>query len=362
MMFAYIVMMFVLLSVLILYWFLPSIMDATLPFGVRIPPQRVDEPVIASVRRIYHVGLVVIGLLVGAASWFVAINYVPVLAGAGAVLAVVILLGINYYIAHQRLLQVKEREHWYEGLRQVVMVDTSTHQQPIRPDLIWLVLALILLAMMIILSSVPYSMFSALTPPHIDKSSSTFVFPVTAILLTGLLTWIAYVLPNGRQQLDPTHPEEDSQHQHRVRKSWSNALLWCASIINMMFLVLELFNLQILTSDTPGSRIISTTMVLFIPIALIVLIGYLAVKNIRGSSQRKQGQDGPPPFVARDDDRYWIAGMFYVNPNDAALMIPRRFGIGWTMNFGHPLAKFTFLGLGLFFLLIMLLPFLLQGH
>ena len=29
-------------------------------------------------------------------------------------------------------------------------------------------------------------------------------------------------------------------------------------------------------------------------------------------------------------------GIFYFHPNDPALLVPKRFGIGYTLNFGNP--------------------------
>ena len=37
--------------------------------------------------------------------------------------------------------------------------------------------------------------------------------------------------------------------------------------------------------------------------------------------------------------------MFYVNPDDASVFLPKRFGIGWTLNFARPAAWATVLGL-----------------
>lgn len=45
--------------------------------------------------------------------------------------------------------------------------------------------------------------------------------------------------------------------------------------------------------------------------------------------------EGEPTIGDRTEDRYWKAGVFYVNPNDPALMVEKRFGIGYTLNFGH---------------------------
>jgi uncharacterized membrane protein len=56
--------------------------------------------------------------------------------------------------------------------------------------------------------------------------------------------------------------------------------------------------------------------------------------------------------VFRDDDRYWSAGLLYNNPDDPAVFVPKRFGLGWTVNFGHPRGK-------LFLISILLLPLVL---
>jgi uncharacterized membrane protein len=37
-----------------------------------------------------------------------------------------------------------------------------------------------------------------------------------------------------------------------------------------------------------------------------------------------------------DDDSHWKAGLFYVNPDDPAILVPKRLGIGWTINLGRP--------------------------
>ena len=38
-----------------------------------------------------------------------------------------------------------------------------------------------------------------------------------------------------------------------------------------------------------------------------------------------------------DDDAFWKAGVFYVNKNDPSIFVEKRFGVGWTMNFGNPM-------------------------
>lgn len=40
----------------------------------------------------------------------------------------------------------------------------------------------------------------------------------------------------------------------------------------------------------------------------------------------------------RDDDRFWKAGLLYVNRDDPAIVVGARFGVGWMLNFGNPVA------------------------
>lgn len=52
------------------------------------------------------------------------------------------------------------------------------------------------------------------------------------------------------------------------------------------------------------------------------------------------------------DGRFWKAGLFYFNPGDSALMVPKRQGFGYTLNFGRPVCW-------VIFALILLLPLIL---
>lgn len=61
-------------------------------------------------------------------------------------------------------------------------------------------------------------------------------------------------------------------------------------------------------------------------------------------------------IVFRDDDRYWYGGFLYSNPDDPAMFVPKRFGIGWTLNFGHPRARLFLITIMVLLLLLLLLP------
>lgn len=63
----------------------------------------------------------------------------------------------------------------------------------------------------------------------------------------------------------------------------------------------------------------------------------------------------------RSDDRYWYAGLIYVNPADPALMVEKRVGIGYTVNFGHPRGRLIAVLLVLIILAGLALPLILAA-
>ncbi len=70
------------------------------------------------------------------------------------------------------------------------------------------------------------------------------------------------------------------------------------------------------------------------PLELIVLailtassLYLIVIGPVGGQSARRPGDQTP--------DEAWKFGIFYFNPRDAALFVEKRFGLGWTINFGQ---------------------------
>lgn len=58
-----------------------------------------------------------------------------------------------------------------------------------------------------------------------------------------------------------------------------------------------------------------------------------------------EAPNNPPPYVTREDDRSRDAGMPYANPNEQPLMVPKRFGFGYSFNWNNTRAIYLFLAL-----------------
>ncbi len=92
-----------------------------------------------------------------------------------------------------------------------------------------------------------------------------------------------------------------------------------------------------------------TNLVPFLSIGAVVfslgVVAYMAFRAIRMERIIVASQNSI-------EGRFWKAGLFYFNPGDSALMVPKRQGFGYTLNFGRPVCL-------VIFALILLLPLIL---
>jgi uncharacterized membrane protein len=72
----------------------------------------------------------------------------------------------------------------------------------------------------------------------------------------------------------------------------------------------------------------------------------------QGGALRETGSIESPLTNGLADNAHWVLGMFYVDRNDPSIVVEKRFGIGYTLNYGNRtaimmVAGFLALSLGL---------------
>ena len=117
-------------------------------------------------------------------------------------------------------------------------------------------------------------------------------------------------------KLMPCTSEED-------RKRRSVVLSGCAGLLTLMFTLFALIpfrNTTALWEILGGSAVVTV---------LALVFGVVSIRAIPKAVL--EPYDGTP-------DAGWYSSLFYYNRKDPALMVPKRMGVGYTLNFGRPTA------------------------
>jgi uncharacterized membrane protein len=254
---------------------------------------------------------------------------------------VLVLVGLWYgcfVLANHEIRAAKTAGGWYEGLRQGIAVDTALRTDPPRFPWLWLTPALIVIMATVVIGVISYPSMSQTLVMHynaagvpdrlIAKSISTaFSLVFVQIGVTVLLVVIAAaIVRNSRPDIDPAHPIGSARWHRQYMSQGAKTLLGLVAAIDTGLLGLSL--LMWTGAVTPWSPL-----VVVVPILAAVVIAVVVLA--RNNRARNEGEQDTG-LIHRDDDKYWRGGLFYINREDRALLVPRRFGLGWTPNFGNP--------------------------
>ncbi len=324
--------------VLVLALVLPSISSPTVPFGVRVPATHTNDPTVVRQVRVYR-WRVLVGDVVAAAACVA--GYALTGETLLLPLTVLVLLGIWYgcfFLAHHEVRAAKAAGGWFEGVRQGIAVDTALRTDPPRFPWLWLAPALIIVVATAVIGVLWYPSMPEVLAVHYTakgtpnrlatKSVGTafsllFVQIGVSALLTGIAAGIFF---RSRADLDPAHPVSSARWHRRYLVLGTKALLGLLAMID-----LGMLGSSLLMWTGTVTRL--APLVVVIPILAGVAVAVVVLA--RNNRERDEGEQDTG-LTHRDDDKYWRGGLFYVNREDHTLFVPRRFGVGWTLNFGNP--------------------------
>lgn len=337
-----------LVAIAAMLWFLPQAVAPSIAFGVRIPPERRTDAAVRAATRGYRLGLV--GSVLICLALLLLIHWPPILLSVSVLLFMVLFLG-DFLIARGQVLRAKQAGQWFSGAPEGAAASTNPDSGQGAFPWSYLVPALIVLALSVVIGIARFPSLPARIPAHFSltgavnryttKTWGSVLFPVwMQLFVTGLITVLSLFTWRSPRELDPARPETSLQRSWQFRARLIRMLLLLAAAANLTLLLSGLLVWGLLPTGPAVS-------------ALIVLIPLLAAAIMVIVSLR-MGQEGvriPAPettatgLIPRDDDRLWKAGLVYWNPKDPALIVPKRFGIGYTFNFGHWLAWVVLLAL-----------------
>lgn len=310
----------------------PVVTRPTVQFGVRVPPEYRAAPVIRRERRTYQWCSAVIAIcaVVALIAWDSRDSWVP----SRVILLAELAADMGcFWWAHQRITTVKSAEGWFAGRRQTVVADTSWRTERQAFPIGWLLPAAVVIVATLMVGVFRYPHL----PAHIGLSGhrvarsplSAFGVVLGQVYATGLWTALLVLVYRSRPDLDTADPAASLRSYRKALGVFGRAGLVLLACVDLTLLLTALQLWQIVRLSGSGD------VLLVVPFGLGLVAFFCAV--VRAGAVRARAAGGATA-ADRDDDRYWKAGMVYVNRDDPAVLVGARIAYGWTVNFGNPTA------------------------
>jgi uncharacterized membrane protein len=312
--------------------FTPYFMRKNICFGISIPESEYDDPKIKLLRRNYSISSLAAGLILGIVStalyiWMPAERAVWI--QLGSVFLYIAVSNFIYFFMRSEVKAMKQASDWEMDAGTAAEVSEGSDKTI---GTAWYLLYLVPIAIAVFAAVVKYPSLPGQIPMHYNiagevdryaaKSIGTFaVMPLIQLLMGLLFAGINFGIGRSR-----------NQRNYQRTQAFQGIMSIYLYVIG--FLVMLLFTCIQLTMVS----IISEKLMMVLPIVFLVVIFavciYLGVKVGQGGSRLKIRDGGPINKV--DDDRYWLGGFLYCNKDDPSLFVEKRFGMGYTLNFGNP--------------------------
>lgn len=164
-----------------------------------------------------------------------------------------------------------------------------------------------------------------------EKSYLNIFYP--SLVSAGMLLMfylINLMIIKVRPRISKENPEKSLANNLKSKKVWTYYLIINAFVMTLLFEVgINIFSIK--NSSLP--------LYILTGISLILSIGGVIYLGIKVGSDGSR-LDKLENFSFEEDDKYWILGSgFYNNPEDPALFVAKRVGVGFTINIGRPLGK-----------------------
>lgn len=334
----------------------PYFIQKNICFGISIPVSEYNDPKIKLLRRNYCISCLVIGLVLGIGSticyiWMPAERALWLqLTGIFLYLAASTFI---YFFARSEIKAIKQERDWEIDTETV----TNNSEKPDKTiGTAWYLLYLVPIGIAVIAAVFKYPSLPGQIPIHYNlagevdryaaKSVGTFAVMPLIQSFTGLLfAGINFGIGTSRHQ-----------RNHRRTQAFHGIMSFFLYAVG--FMVMLLFTCIQLTMLS----IINEKLMMVLPFAFIAVVFlsciYLGVKVGQGGSRLDIRDDVTGNKV--DDDRYWLGGFLYCNKEDPSLFVEKRFGIGYTLNFGNPKSLIAIAALIIFILATTVLPILLE--
>ena len=344
------------------FMIIPMLTRKSLLFGVRIPPEEASCKEAASMKKHY-----MLSCLTGSALILIIcvlqFIFFPQLTLAATLYLPLFLIPV--YLAAfipnwKKAVRLKEEKNW--AVSGAVFAETKSSHT--RGDLslvpfVWYALGFIVILITFVLSVIQYPLLPDIIPVHFNAGMqpdgwaqksvwSAFMMPLFNIGFLVLMFLVSIAIIRAKLQLDPNNVRV-SFAQHQVyRKRMGHAIGFMTLTLNIFFAIT---NLLILYPDDPvwmlgGGRYFSYLVIAFMLIMIMpVIIIYITTGQggckvkIKPEDIENQNPDeidlSKTKVQGRGDDRFWLLGLFYYNPEDPAVIVEARFGTKLNFNYAH---------------------------
>lgn len=324
---------------------MPYVTPKSIQFGVRIPREFEKDPAISGVRKKFHNQVALSAILV-----FIAFIIIPSLFGLYIVallsLPVAILFTyLSYYRSFRVIQTIKVNEGWYNKRPEAssAFYNQDSPHGKLFTGILFIFPALIVLIATIYVGISIYPTLPNILPTHfgtngipnqyaVKSVGTAFSLVFVQIGMTAGMYLLGYVITKTSQIIDVSRPNVTFEQQERFKFYSRDILYLFTATIDMTFMFSSFMAWQLIG---PQYTFTLTLLPILLGTAMVIVVA-MSMGQMGSRLNVKEAMNEDTGLSNRNDDKEWKGGVLNYNKDSSAILVPKRFGVGWTLNFARP--------------------------
>lgn len=295
-------------------------------FGIKIPLNAREDQEIVKVKKQFLINTSLVGFV---------LMVIQLMYNNERVMMITIFTGLVLYFlvylnAYKTMKAIKASKNWPVDNKTVI--DTQFRQKRLVVSPAWYLGYLAIFLVTVVTILINYDSLPDQISMQINSAGQASNFMpkdhglIYLLLVQAgtllLIMFLQVIIKRAKQDISSRDVQASIQSNVTFRYVFSIIIYFLGLAVGFVMYLSLLLTMGMIDSDL---MLVLTLVITFLPVVLMLVY---AVKLRQDGS----GQDTGSDVIQKDDDKYWKLGVFYFNPNDPAVFISKRVGVGWSIN------------------------------
>lgn len=333
--------LFVMIFISAAYCIMPFLTLPYIQFGIRLPETFSREREMGRLKILYLVSALILSLSF-ILLYISLYRFIPVMVSIQFPIFQVILVFVVYYFFRSRTRVLKKSATQPDGVSQSVTAYVQKEES--KMSILWYIIPWIELSVFILIGVWYYPNIPGTMTTHYNAGGQangyalrSFVSAFSLLFFVGLpllafFDILAIMFLRVRPFQSSSSPRKSVIQMHGFNKLMIKILMSIASSV-----LLTLFISSAVMWHLLGVQYVFLSVVPVLGVLPVVL--FVSIRAGQGGWKLYPGlRESSDGIAIREDDKYWWGGVIYHNKDDSSIFVPKRYGVGYTFNYAHPVA------------------------
>lgn len=164
---------------------------------------------------------------------------------------------------------------------------------------------------------------------------TVMLLPLFTLIMGVGMAGVAFLIARAKRAIRFPQTHISVEAQRRFRQAMTRFMSLLAVVITGMLMMMSIDSIRVGLGQAEGLSPYGMALGIGVAVLALVCTFYFIFRYGQGGARLERAAGNAPLTDGLADNRHWVLGAFYVNRDDPCIFVERRFGFGYTINFGN---------------------------